>query len=189
MGVRDEFTLIEGVEPNEYINLSQKLVKEPLNAYIVGTNHFGIANYNKRWQYLITYDISSCIAVICYSPKKKIGLIVHIYPTKIDRRSLKYILDEFSREGGSFRETEVTLLWGGTSRESLKGYVQLLVSILKSLHPRVFRVDSSKTNEIRHVQLNLKNGEVNEIDGNRGWSRSTKRNTSIERDVPSKKEK
>lgn len=211
-GENPPFIKFEEVQSDEYIFLSRNKVDEPLadQVYRIDEGYYGILNLQterdrvrsdpneKVRPYLLTFGLSSCVAVSFYDPITKTGSLAHLYlgkPTIPGGKELNIpffitkVFGDLSTLYGVKRENMIiTIVWGAPirTRYSVKRMQELILA-LQQIKPRKFRLDSTEGGKIRGVFLNIENGELKEI--NQGtlkpWSWSTEHDTTLSKAVDS----
>ncbi len=168
----NNYSKVEGVQEDEYLFLQK--INEPLpqDTYLINERYLGAVRYSKeKRHYMLTRGLKNCAAIIFYDPVTKTSLMSH---SRLDPGTniglyVLFLLNNFLSEGGSLENLEITIVWGNHDREERLPVMAGLISILKKINHKKFRLDSTKNTDIRAVCLNIENGEINEIKGPPNW--------------------
>lgn len=175
----------------EHIDLSQDRVPEPLNAYRVGEGRYGMVSFSPERPYLITYGLSACKALVIYDSKGRKGLIAHLSTVKDLDGVINGLFSEFQAD---LDQVVVSVVVGssedrggaanlGTQEQRYWTSLEQLVNAIVVHHPKTIQIDGKYNTHPRGIALNLKTGEVKEIDNSKGWTWSNQQVTSINRRI------
>lgn len=164
-------------------DLSSDMVAEPLNAYRVAENQFAVTTYPAQLPYMVTYGISVCKGIVIYSPEEQRGLVGHLAMAPDRKKSLGKIAAGFD---STLAGTDILLIESMQSSGDAWPSLESLQDYFMSHNPRTLTIDTNHSGiHPRGISLDLRSGQIREIDGSNGWTWSEDQDTSLNQRIHS----